>query len=421
MAYIWWAKRPVGTTQVNERQHAYVVKVVDYPIERPKTWRYTVEVDGTEAYIYIAKDSATTPPAIEVGNSLYLLTHWENSTIQGGKAHAYVRTTDWGILSQASIPWYHPLRIRHAAIERFRALGIDGKELQILSALTLGYKTELDRDTKQIFQRAGAAHILAVSGLHTGIVFAICYALFTFFGRKLPLYHETGKRMLLGGSLIVVIWLYAVLTGMSASVWRSASMLTIAEVGWILHRRAVSINTMLAAAIVILLFRPSELWSIGFWLSFSAVTALILMTPTTRGYWIGLIMASLAAQLGTLPISLHYFGQMSNYFLLTNLMVIPLTTGILALGISTLVMSWLPGINTLLALLTKYAIMVLYGAAHWVESLPGATTCIQCSFPMMLVLYAAIGMGILAFRRHIGWWLGVVICLSIWCILYVYE
>ena len=117
-------------------------------------------------------------------------------------------------------------RCQYALNEQYKRMGIDNKELGVLSALTLGYREELDKDVQQSFSASGAMHILAVSGLHTGIVWGMLVWLLTLGGWRKPLYEEKGKRWLLSGVLLILLWGYAFITGLSPSVMRSALMLS---------------------------------------------------------------------------------------------------------------------------------------------------------------------------------------------------
>lgn len=283
----------------------------------------------------------------------------------------------------------------------------------------------MDSELKQHFQRAGAAHILAVSGLHTGIVYTVVLTLLTLGGLLRPMHDQRLWHAALAIVTIGLLWGYAWLTGMSAPVVRSVVMMTIYEIGILLRRPTVSLNTLMAAAIVILLFRPSELLSVGFWLSFSAVAALLTMMPhlTMKNRFvralISLPLVSMIAQLGTLPITLYAFGQMSNYFLLTNLIVVPLAFAIVYLGFGVQVLAGVPGVGSMLGWLLRGVAWLLNSAVGWIESLPGAVTTIHETTSMMVLLYAAIVMGVLSLRHSLYWLLGVVACMCAWCALYI--
>ena len=166
-------------------------------------------------------------------------------------------------------------RVQRWLYERYGALGIRGSEQATLGALTLGYKEDLDPALKQAFQRSGAAHILAVSGLHTGIIYSVLLSLLTLGGSRKPLYENKTGRRALSLAVIITMWGYAFLTGLTPSVVRSVVMISVLEVGRMLYRHGNTLNCVLFAAWAILLVRPLDLFSVSFQLSFAAVVAIV--------------------------------------------------------------------------------------------------------------------------------------------------
>ena len=278
-------------------------------------------------------------------------------------------------------------RWQAALVERYRSMGLTGDALGTVSALTLGYKGDLDRGVIQSFQRSGAAHVLAVSGLHTGLVYVMIVFLITL-GKKIkPLYESTFWRALQSVLILLLLWGYAVLTGLSPSVVRSALMLTLVEIARFCSRPPLTLNIVLFSAALILAFRPSDLFNVSFQLSYSAVIAIVAFssifnhqTPYTKhplctklGRSIfDLVWVSMAAQLGTIPFTLYYFHQLSNYFLLTNLIVLPLATILVPLGLATLVLGAVPYLGTVLVWCLQKGTELMLIAVNWVQSLPGA-------------------------------------------------
>ena len=139
---------------------------------------------------------------------------------------------------------------------RLAAAGLEGDELATVGALTLGYKEELDKDLRRHFQASGAAHVLAVSGLHTGIIYGLLIALLTLGGHFKPMHENRLGRCAISLIIIGAMWGYAWLTGMTPSVVRAVLMVTIFEVGHMAYKRSFSINTIAAAAVLILLVKP---------------------------------------------------------------------------------------------------------------------------------------------------------------------
>ncbi len=273
-------------------------------------------------------------------------------------------------------------------VARYQQFGLHGEALGTVAALTLGYKGDLDKEVIGDFRRSGAAHILAVSGLHTGIVYAILLFLLTGFGRWKPFYEQRGRRCLISVVCILCLWAYAYLTGLTPSVVRSVIMFTLAEVAHMLYRDRISLNVVFLSAAIILAFRPTDLFSVSFQLSYAAVIMIVICSPLFSfpalykirpqalswgvRYVVGLVTVSLAAQLGTLPLTLYYFHQMSNYFLLTNLIVIPLAGVLVPLGFAVLVFGGVPYVGDALVWLLQWGTDLMMMGVHWVQSLPGA-------------------------------------------------
>lgn len=287
-------------------------------------------------------------------------------------------------------------QVQQRLVNRYAELGISDRELGTLSALTLGDRTNLDKQVRKSFSAAGAMHVLAVSGLHTGILLLVLINLLTVFGWRKPLYDERGKRTVLTIVLIALLIGYAFLTGCSPSVVRSVWMASLCLVAVMLYRRPAILNIIFASAFFILLFHPNDLFSISFQLSYAAVLAIVLFA----GGWerliphTGLIGVSIAAQLGTLPIALCYFGQMSNYFLLTNLLVIPLAWLMMMGGLAFFTVGWWQPLGLLIAKGLNVLTYSLNEGVTWIESLPGASTNIQLP-PYGIVLALAVAWGIL--------------------------
>ena len=296
-----------------------------------------------------------------------------------------------------------PQSLQKRLYRRLEAAGLHGDELATTGALTLGYKEDLDPQLKRHFQAAGAAHVLAVSGLHTGIIYGLLLWLLTFGGRFKPRYENRIGRTLLHTTLIIALWAYAWLTGLTPSVVRCAVMLTLIEIGIILYRQTISLNTIAAAAVLILLVRPLDLWNIGFQLSFAATTAIVIIAQDFEGkfhrkewrhtlkgqiisWFAGTILVSLAAQLGTLPITMYTFGQVSNYFLLTNLIVLPLTTFLVPCGLASIALGGI-GIGKAVGWVTNGLAWAMNHSVAWIESLPGSVSYVRIDGLMVLLLY----------------------------------
>jgi len=377
----------------------FAAVIEDYPVEKAKTFRYTARVyEPSEGriYLYLRKDSTKTYP--EMGDCLrFHTTITRPDSIGAFDYGTYLRRQ--GIAGQAFIRnwqitnhvrggvFMFARRLQHRLVRRYYELGLPTQEAGTLAALTLGYREDLEPDIKRSFRSSGASHILAVSGLHTGIIYTVLLALLTCFGRFRPLYEERKRRIVNGIIIITLMLFYAVLTGLSPSVCRSVLMLSLVELAYMTYRRPNSLNTLAAAAFLILFFRPNDLFSVSFQLSFAAVLSIMLfylsfrqLMPVQGTKWYfnilvdlrDIIAVSLSVQIITLPITLYYFHQTCNYFFLTNLAVIPLATLITILAFATLTIGWIPCIGEILAYPLHWLTWCLNHYTAFIESLPGA-------------------------------------------------
>ncbi|MCF6333620.1 MAG: ComEC family competence protein [Draconibacterium sp.] len=265
-------------------------------------------------------------------------------------------------------------QIREKLLSVYRKQNIGKNELEILSALTLGYKRELDPETKRIFSASGAMHVLAVSGLHVGIVFWMITLLFGFLRKQ-----KSGKIIFTIIS-ILSLWSYAFITGLSPSVMRASTMFTIFVIGDNLNRKANTYNSLAASALLLLLFNPNNLFEVGFQLSYSAVFGIVFLQPKLSKliraknkilkYFWSLLTISVAAQIATFPLISFYFNQFPSYFWLTNLIIIPVVMILIPLGLALLLFSKITIFSTFLSFLLNLIIKLSYIILSKIEQLP---------------------------------------------------
>ena len=278
---------------------------------------------------------------------------------------------------------------RTKLLDRLSENGVDGSVYAVVAAMALGDKSQLTKDLRETYAVTGASHVLALSGLHLGIIYTLLSLLLN--RRRWQVVSQV--------VIIVCIWLFVFLVGMSASVVRSAVMLTVYALLSLGHRDKMSVNTLAFAAIVMLLFNPRSLFDIGFQLSFMAVLAILLFYPLFNGVWSQaflldhrvfrwvwtMVAVSCAAQIGVAPLIAYYFGRFSNYFLLTNFIVVPAATLILYFSLIVLL---IPAFAYLLI----YIVDTLNLLLLWMAALPGAS--IEGLHPtllQMLMIYVIIG------------------------------
>lgn len=304
---------------------------------------------------------------------------------------AYIAPEKWMFLqNQPSIAKRLALDLRDKLLTLYKNAGIEGKNLAVLSALTMGYKNLLDQETRKVFSASGAMHILAVSGLHVGIFFTTLSGLLFFLSRT-----KRGK-LLKSIILIAFLWGFAFFTGLSPSVVRASLMFSLVIVGVSLSRTTNVYNTLSASAFIILVFNPMLIIDIGFQLSYCAVLSIVFFYPhiynlifiknrLINRVWM-LIAVSIAAQIGTFPLSLYYFSQFPNYFLLANLYAIPLAFLILYAAIGLIMLSPIPIVFKGFAWLLDVLLTVLNYLTKYTESLPYSTSTALAITPAQLLL-----------------------------------
>ncbi|MFA9393008.1 MAG: ComEC/Rec2 family competence protein [Prolixibacteraceae bacterium] len=268
------------------------------------------------------------------------------------------------------------LKIQSNLLNYYKKAGIKGDEFAVLSALTLGNKNYLSNELKSSFAASGAMHVLAVSGLHVGIIYLILKILLQ------PLNHFRKLKIVKVIFIFLFLWSYAFITGLSPSVLRSATMFSLILIGDNLNRKTNIYNTLAFSAFLLLLYDPGILFKIGFQLSYAAVTSIVFFQPRinalvkTKNQFIrwtwGLFSVSLAAQIGTFPFSLYYFHQFPVYFWLSNFIAIPAATILLYLAFLFFVTTPLPVLSHFFALLMNAVLKGLNASTLFIENLPAA-------------------------------------------------
>lgn len=262
--------------------------------------------------------------------------------------------------------------MRRKTIEIYRKNGILGEELQVLSALTLGVRGLLDDEIKNWFIHSGAIHVLAVSGLHTGIIFLLINWLLNLFLPK-----RSRVRVII---VVGVLVFYAMLTGGAPSVFRAVVMLSVIQIGKYSQKSSNVYNLLGVSAFIILLIQPMSLYHIGFWLSHLAVAGIVTFFPVFEKIysdrklfvrWLGDLSAvSLSAQIGTLPLSLFTFRAFPTWFLLSNFFVLPLVAPILVLAKFLVIFSEFRFLSLMVAGVLNDLLGFMLGVVEWLDSLP---------------------------------------------------
>ncbi|MEB2774404.1 ComEC/Rec2 family competence protein [Algoriphagus sp. D3-2-R+10] len=270
---------------------------------------------------------------------------------------------------------YFLVNLRHKIGEMMKAKIPDENSSQIALALLLGQKKELDPTIREAYTQAGVMHILAVSGLHVGII----YALFILMLKPLKLKIEKARIYLL--CVILVIWLYAFLTGLSPSVVRASTMFSLLTLGQMRERRPSIYNILAFSAILMITINPDVIYEVGFQLSYLAVLGIVMIQPLILNLWLPrykaleyiwqLTSVSLAAQLVTFPLSLYYFHVFPTYFLLGNLLILPLAFLIMQVGVPLMIFGWIPVLGDGLGWILSWLIWGQNWIAETIRLIPG--------------------------------------------------
>jgi len=400
---------------------SFLIRIVDQPQEKKKSVKVVaqlanlnVEMNG-KVLLYFGKDSLS--QQLEYGQILAISTKLDRVKGMGNpnefdyarylRFHnilyrGYVKNDEWQLLSQGKwspTRWF--LGIRAQLVQKLKKARLGANELSVASALILGYRADLDKELMSAYAGAGATHVLAVSGLHVGIVYIILNGLLKFLDRNRK--TRIVKTLL----LVMLLFGYAGLTGLSASVFRAATMFSFVAIGKAMNRNTNIFNTLAASAFCLILYNPMIVMQVGFQLSYLAVMGIVLIQPrllnlmfveNRLGAWAwSITCVSVAAQLATFPLGLLYFHQFPNLFLLSNLLVIPAAAVILYLGFSLFIFSFWEPTLLFFGFILNQIIGLLNRVVSWIENIPHSVLSgIDISIIESLLIYGAIG-GVLYF------------------------
>lgn len=353
----------------------YVASVCDIPRVKGKTIQATVNVEkvkdvatgswkpvNKQILLYWMPDSMQ--PPLQCGDRMCFRAHvgmpmsdadftgfdyGQYLQRQGISGTAIVYSGYWRKLLQPSTPTFkmQALMLREQIVKKFRTWSLEDDVLAIISALTVGDKSKLTREIKATYNAAGVSHILALSGLHIGILSMILSWLFY------PLRRVCGGKWIAGFLIVGLLWGFAFLSGLSPSVIRAVTMFSAYVVASIFSEdRFSGFSALTLTAFIMLIYQPMYLFDVGFQLSFMAVLGIFLFYPLIDSLFVvrnkivaylwNIISLSLAAQLATLPLILYYFGTFPVYFLLSNLVVAPIAVFILSATLLALALGVFP-------------------------------------------------------------------------------
>ncbi len=384
----------------SNNENCYFAQVVDHPEEKEKTYKLSLrlysnseDIKAVDIIAYAAKDSII--EKLSVGD--YILFNGKLSQIEGKRNPAtfdyanylankniiyqsYLSTGSW---KKVSLPLgFTPLiwakKLQRAIRGLFNKYLLSDSTKAILFALVLGDKTELDGDLNSSFAVAGAMHILAVSGLHVGIIYKVLESLL------ILLFSGRSKRFIRAVLLISALWLYAFVTGLSPSVLRAVLMFSFIIAAKARENSPNFYNTLAASAFIILIVEPNYIYHVGFQLSYSAVIAIVSIFPLIYPFFvtknriansvISLAIVSIAAQIGTAPFSIYYFHQFPSYFIITNLIAIPAAFLLLSGGLLLIPFHFISfDLSKFIGLLIDWIGEMLSNLITWISHLPMAS------------------------------------------------
>ena len=339
-------------------------------VEKPKTLKtdLLLTATGERRCCYIWKDERSLQ--LGIGDNLMVCFRDSLFVSRDGWQHggdAFNQLSSLQRLRLRALQW------RATLLQRLNSGSGDDDAQAVMAAMVLGDKSALTKELRATYSATGASHVLALSGLHLGIIYLLLTRL-----------TQRRRHLLLSQVVIVLgIWAFALLTGLSASVVRAATMISIYAVFSLGGRGNAPLAVLSFTALVMLLVNSRSLYDIGFQLSFMAMLAILLVSPLMgrlvtprwmmrhrlKGWLLSMTVISLAAQAGTAPLVAYHFGRFSTYFLLTNFVVIPAATLILygavvalAIPATAPVLLWLVGLlNAVLAWMSEWPMASIEG------------------------------------------------------------
>ncbi|MDB5200012.1 MAG: ComEC/Rec2 family competence protein [Chitinophagaceae bacterium] len=385
------------------RDSDYIVATVNEPLlEKNKSYKAEVIADiilhndsttntAGKIIIYFERDSADAMP-LKYGDKILFKKKPQQIKNSGNPGafnyqrysafhqifhNVFLKKNDWVLLDEKNINsfWQFLFTARQNVLNIIQK-NMQGHDdqLAIAEALLIGYTQDLDKDLVQAYSNTGVVHIIAISGMHLGLIYLLLIWIFN----KIPVVKKS--KIIKVVLILSCLWLFALLTGGSASILRAAVMFSCIAIGKNFNRRTSIFNPLAASAFLLLCWNPYYLWDVGFQLSYLAVSGIVIFQKPiynlvyikSRGVnkvW-QLTSVTLAAQILTFPVCLYYFHQFPAIFLFTNILLVPLSTIILYIEIFLIAFSWVPLVSALFGKLTWWLVWVMNKIILWFNSLP---------------------------------------------------
>jgi len=402
-------------------QETLLVSLLETPVEKTNSYKANASVDFIykndciikvkgKIILYFKKDSnisnLTYGSRIIIKKSLQEIKNSGNpggfdykrySLFHGITHQVYLKENEFEILAgkNKSLLNEFLITVRKKVISILRKNIKGEKELGLAEALLIGYKDDLDKTLVQSYSNTGVVHVIAISGLHLGLIYWLLLQV-TFLLQK-----RKKIKWLRPVIIITGLWLFSLLTGAQPSIIRSAVMFTCIVLGDSLKRKTSIYNTLAFSAFILLCYDPYWLWDVGFQLSYTAVLSIVIfMRPIYNWFYIKnkaldfiwkLNAVTLAAQILTIPISIYHFHQFPDYFLFTNFVAVPLSSFILIGEIFLCAFSFIPVIAMLAGKILSWVIWFMNSYIEGIEKLPYSLwEGLQISIPQALILLVAI-------------------------------
>jgi competence protein ComEC len=287
-------------------------------------------------------------------------------------AQVYTQNKQIKIIGYQSSIWASFSNFRNKIIANLQHSGINKKELYVLNALVLGQQQDISPEIVKEYQYAGAIHVLSVSGLHVGFIMLFL----TFLLKPIP---NSRKGAFIKAIIIIIsLWIFAIIASLSPSIVRSVTMFSFLTIGLYLRRTVAVYHTLIVSILLILQFKPSFLFDVGFQLSYLALFFILWLQPLLSqigktkykitSYCWDIVTVSFAAQIGTMPLSLYYFHQFPGLFFVTNLLILPLIGVIMAVGVLVVVIALFKTLPFCLAKAVELLIALLNNIIHYIAT-----------------------------------------------------
>lgn len=381
---------------------AYEAMISKLPEDKERSWKYEILIkkvyDGeawnaveAKTLLYVRKDSSDrlffygdkiivkgSPAVLNEPANPYEFNFKRFLSFKNIYHQDFIKPNEvkWICDAQEKNTKYYSLKLREWASTRLEEALPEPQQNAVAKALTLGITDGIDNELQKAYSSSGAMHVLAVSGLHVGILYAIVLFLFR------PFQNLAWSRWLVTVVSLLVLWGFAFVTGLSPSVLRAVTMFSFIAIARPFGRRTSIYNTLAASAFILLIYDPYLIMSVGFQLSYLAVVGIVVIHRPLYQLWepqAGVVdwvwnisCVSIAAQLATFALGLLYFHQFPVYFLFSNLFVIPGAIVVLVLSLFVLATSFLPGLSALLGKVLAWMIQLVNYGVFGVENLPNS-------------------------------------------------